>query len=158
MHRWRIEVDGRACLLTWHEPDGDAPEGTPHGSAAICVTARGNVLLVSSDGSDWQLPAGRPEAGETWRETLDREVREEACAAVSKARLLGYCQSHCQEGMEADLVLVRAFWRTEVVLEPWQPQFEMKFRREERGLAAFQALSPTFECLNRHVLGLAGVL
>ena len=38
--------------MAWHPP-GDAPDGRPHGANAFCVTVRGNVVLVSTDGSRW---------------------------------------------------------------------------------------------------------
>ncbi|MEV6598428.1 NUDIX domain-containing protein [Actinoplanes sp. NPDC051346] len=63
---------------TWHSPT-DVPAGTAHGSAGVCLTD-GQVVLVTDDGRHWQLPGGRPEDGEDWADTLDREVQEEACA------------------------------------------------------------------------------
>jgi len=62
-------------------------------------------------------------------ETLRREMREEACATVVKARLLGFCRSACVVGPQAGQVLVRSVWRAEVELAPWEPQFEVTHRR-----------------------------
>lgn len=41
------------------------------------VTTDGGVILVSKNGTSWQFPGGKPEAGETNIQTAVREVREE---------------------------------------------------------------------------------
>jgi hypothetical protein len=33
------------------------------------VTAGGDIVVISPDGTIWDLPAGRPEPGETWEDT-----------------------------------------------------------------------------------------
>jgi ADP-ribose pyrophosphatase YjhB (NUDIX family) len=104
------------------------PNGSRHGSAAVCLTADGQVVLVSTDGESWDLPGGRPEGDEDWRATLDREVFEEACATVEDATLLGYSRGVCTRGPEAGLVLVRSLWRALVVLHDWEPQHEINHR------------------------------
>jgi len=38
--------------MAWHPPAA-VPPGTPHGANAFCVTADGDVVLISSDGSRW---------------------------------------------------------------------------------------------------------
>lgn len=102
--------------------------GDPHGAAAVCVSGD-RVVLVSSDGRRWGLPGGRPEQGERWADTLRREVAEEACAVVERARLLGFTRGTCVRGPEQGLVLVRSMWRAEVRLERWAPRFEIAHRR-----------------------------
>ena len=72
---------------------------------------------------------GRPERGETWEQTLCREVREEACATVVRARLLGFSRGEYVAGRQSGTVLVRSIWRTDVTLEPWDPRHEIPFRR-----------------------------
>ena len=79
----------------------------------MCVAEGGQVVLISADGLTWDLPAGRSEDGETWEETLRREV----CATVVQARLLRFARSRCLSGPQAVLVLVRSFWRAEVTLD-----------------------------------------
>jgi 8-oxo-dGTP pyrophosphatase MutT (NUDIX family) len=123
-----VPAHGGDWRMAWH-PAGDAPPGRPHGANAFCVTADGGVVLISTDGSRWGWPGGRPERDESWQETLRREMLEEACALVTGARLLGFVQSSCLSGPEQGLVLVRSIWRAEVRLLPWQPQHEIPFRR-----------------------------
>src|SRR3954469_3253949 len=124
---FEVRTDGQRWLVSWHS-SGDAPDGKPHGSAGICVTDQNEVVLISSDGRAWDFPAGRPEVGEDWEQTLRREVLEEACAVVTRARLLGFSRGRCVEGAESRLVLVRAVWWAEVRLLEWSPRFETRFR------------------------------
>jgi ADP-ribose pyrophosphatase YjhB (NUDIX family) len=93
------------------------------------VTPGGEVVLISRDGSRWGWPGGRPEGGESREDTLRREMREEAHAIVTGARLLGFARSRCLSGSEEGLVLVRSIWRAEVTLLPWRPEYEIRFRR-----------------------------
>jgi ADP-ribose pyrophosphatase YjhB (NUDIX family) len=115
-------------LIAWHPPTA-APDGLAHGANAFCVTANDEIILISGDGERWGWPGGRPEGDESWEQTLYREVREEACAVVTAARLLGFCRGECRTGPEAGRVLVRSIWRAEVTVKPWQPRFEIQHRR-----------------------------
>jgi hypothetical protein len=54
---------------------------------------------------------------------------EEACATVTRARLLGFVRGRCVSGREQGLVLVRSIWCAEVTLRPWRPEHEIPFRR-----------------------------
>ena len=119
--------NGGDWIVAWHPPPV-VPEGTPHGAAGICLTTAGGLVLISNDGERWSLPGGRPEEHESWKETLHREVLEEACATVVQARLLGFTRGRCISGPEEGLVLVRSMWRAEVELATWEPRFEITHR------------------------------
>lgn len=58
------------------------------------VTKDKQIVIVSKNGKDWQLPGGKPELNETLRETAVREVREETSLDIGKLsdslRFLGY--------------------------------------------------------------------
>jgi hypothetical protein len=56
-------------------------------------------------------------------------MREEACVEVLEARLLGYSRGERVKGHEYGLVLVRSFWRADVRLDAWKPEFEIDHRR-----------------------------
>jgi 8-oxo-dGTP pyrophosphatase MutT (NUDIX family) len=114
---------GQDWLQSWHTADVP-PDGKNHGSAGVCVTTEGHVILITENGKDWDLPAGRPESGEDWRATLEREVLEETCCRVQEAVLLGFARGVCTRGHEEGLVLVRSLWRAEVILGVWDPKFE----------------------------------
>ncbi len=152
-----IRTAGQDWIISWHPPEA-VPDGTPHGAAGVCVTGSGEVVLISENGVDWDLPAGRPEGDETWEQTLRREMLEEACATVVDARLLGFCRGSCVAGHEAGLVLVRSFWRAQVVLDAWEPRFEIKHRRVVRASDAMPHLPQPFLPLFRRALKEAGVL
>lgn len=123
-----VPSNGGDWRMAWHPP-GDAPPGQPFGANAFCVTTDGEVVLISPDGSRWGWPGGRPEPGESWEDTLRREMLEETCSTVTDARLLGFVRSRCLTGHEKGLVIVRSIWRAEVRLHPWQPEHEIPFRR-----------------------------
>ncbi|MPZ95394.1 MAG: NUDIX domain-containing protein [Propionibacteriales bacterium] len=96
---YAVHSGGQDLLVSWHPPAA-APDGRRHGAEGVCVDGAGQVVLVSPDGVGWTFPAGRPEDAETWEETLRREVREEACATIVRARLLGFSRGACIAGPE----------------------------------------------------------
>jgi len=58
--------------------------------SGFCFDNEGKVLLVREPGEDfWMLPGGTPEDGESFEETLVRELDEEASCDVSEPSLLG---------------------------------------------------------------------
>ncbi|WP_426502316.1 NUDIX hydrolase [Dactylosporangium sp. McL0621] len=120
---------GQHWLVSWHPPAAE-PVGRDHGAAGICVAGDGrDLVLISPDGVFWGFPAGRPEGAETPRETLARELREEACVEVREARRLGWSRSACVRGRELGLVLVRSYWLARVAVGAWEPRFEIAHRR-----------------------------
>jgi 8-oxo-dGTP pyrophosphatase MutT (NUDIX family) len=123
-----LDSAGQGWVVTWCRPES-IPDGQPHGANAFCVTGDGGVVLISRDGERWGWPGGRPEDGESWEDTLRREMLEETCTRVDRARLLGFTRSACLRGHERGLVLVRGIWRAEVSLLPWEPRFEIPHRR-----------------------------
>ena len=140
---------GQHWTISYHPATLPVPDGRNHGSTAFCFTPEGRMVLVSKDGRAWEPPAGRPEADEGWRETLDREVMEEACARVEDGVLLGYSKGLCTYGHEAGLVLIRSLWWARVALLPWEPQDVMTYRLQLRpadvmSRIAIAPLVPTF--------------
>jgi 8-oxo-dGTP pyrophosphatase MutT (NUDIX family) len=119
---------GQDWLVSFHPASLPPPEGKNHGSTGFCFTPAGQIVLVSKDGIAWEPPAGRPEGDESLRQTLDREVLEEASARVEDAVLLGYSKGICTKGHEKGLVLVRALWWASVSILPYVPDYEMKHR------------------------------
>ena len=105
------------------------------------MTADGDIVVIRPDGVIWDLPAGRPEPGESWEETLRREMDEEACATVTGARLLGFTRGKCVTGPERGRVLVRSVWRADVELRPWEARLEIADRRVVAPAAVEDALS-----------------
>jgi 8-oxo-dGTP pyrophosphatase MutT (NUDIX family) len=151
-----ISTGGQRWVTSWHPPVV-APSGNHHGSAGICVTDGGDVVLSSADGASWDFPAGRPEGDETWEQTLRREMLEEACAAVTDARLLGFSRGRCVGGAEAGLVLVRSIWLARVELLAWEPQFEIRFRRLLPPCEAIELVSQVFKRVWERAFAEAGL-
>ncbi len=57
-------------------------------SVKAVVLHQGRVLLLVNDRDEWDLPGGRPEAGEDHRTALAREVREETGLSVEVGELV----------------------------------------------------------------------
>lgn len=56
--------------------------------AAVIRDERGRVLVLRTPSGEWTLPAGQMDPGESPREAVAREVREETGLKVVAARLL----------------------------------------------------------------------
>lgn len=149
-----IESSGQTWNVLWYPPP-EAPAGKRHGAAGICVTLQGEVVLISNDGTLWDLPAGRPESNEDWRDTLRREMHEEACVTVIAERLLGFCVSRCTQGPQTGVVLVRSFWLALVSVDDWDPQFEIECRRIVSVNEVWSHIDQAFMNVYRHAFALA---
>lgn len=59
-----------------------------------CITTDEKIIIVSKDGSAWQLPGGKPQPQETLEQTAIREIKEEAGinlkASMNKFVFIGY--------------------------------------------------------------------
>lgn len=61
--------------------------------AALVTNAEGKILLVNSPWRGWEYPGGLIEPGETFREALHREVREEAGVEIEITGFVGICKN-----------------------------------------------------------------
>jgi 8-oxo-dGTP diphosphatase len=66
----------------------------------------GCVLLLLNERGEWDLPGGRPDAGEDHRVALKREVREEAALDVEVGAAL---EGHLFEVLPGRFVQIEAF-------------------------------------------------
>jgi 8-oxo-dGTP pyrophosphatase MutT (NUDIX family) len=72
------------------EPDHERALGVRPSVSAVIFDTRGRILLQQrSDGGQWGLPGGSMEIGESLREAVVREVREETGLRVAPGRLVG---------------------------------------------------------------------
>ena len=70
------------------------------------VLHEGRVLLLLNERDEWDLPGGRPEAGEDHRRALEREVLEETGLAVAIGAAL---DEHLFEVLPQRFVRILAF-------------------------------------------------
>lgn len=78
-------------------------------SVKAVVLHRGRVLLLLNERGEWDLPGGRPEAGEDHRTALAREVREETGLSVEIGALV---DEHLFEVLPQRFVRIVAFSST----------------------------------------------
>lgn len=99
-------------------------------SAFAIILHSNQILLVKArDKSNWQLPGGRLEAGESPSQALIREVREETGLHASVGRLTGRYRR--EDGTVARVYAVRvrgrlAGAREEIVAQRWFPLREAR--------------------------------
>ena len=72
------------------EYEGSLPHATPYVAADAAVFRDGRVLLIRrEDNGLWAMPGGATEVGETWAQSAERELHEEAGVRGTATRLLG---------------------------------------------------------------------
>lgn len=54
----------------------------------VFCTASGEIVLLMNERDEWELPGGRIEIGESPRQCVEREIREELDVAVQAGELL----------------------------------------------------------------------
>lgn len=79
---------------------------SPPISVKSVLIHKGRVLLLANERNEWDLPGGRPEAGEDHRTALVREVREETGLSVDIGVLL---DEHLFEVLPERFVRIMAF-------------------------------------------------
>ena len=75
-------------------------------SVKAVVLHQGRVLLLVNERDEWDLPGGRPEAGEDHRAALAREVREETGLSIEIGTLI---DDHLFEVLPQRFVRILAF-------------------------------------------------
>ena len=56
----------------------------------VCLDQAGHVILQKCGDYPWNIPGGRPEPGETYEQTVIREVYEEVTVVVRDPQFIGY--------------------------------------------------------------------
>jgi 8-oxo-dGTP pyrophosphatase MutT (NUDIX family) len=85
-----IFVDKKdVTTLSWHKIDNFSEMKDVRQCYGICFNKKGQILIVKNKGK-WFLPGGTPEKGETFEQTLIREIDEEADVEIENIKPLGY--------------------------------------------------------------------
>jgi 8-oxo-dGTP pyrophosphatase MutT (NUDIX family) len=63
-------------------------------ASCICYDDFGKIFIVSDKPGKWELPGGKPERGESLKESAKREVFEEACIEIDNLKLIGFMKIH----------------------------------------------------------------
>ncbi|MGH8823519.1 MAG: NUDIX hydrolase [Jiangellaceae bacterium] len=123
------EVD-RPAWFTLMAPGWWPPDGSVSQAYGLCFDPGGLVVLVQLDDGFWTLPGGQVEPGETPLDTLIREVAEEACARVVRARYLACQHVWDPRALEGPTSHYQARFWARVELGPWQPRHETVARTQ----------------------------
>ena len=94
MKEYVREWKGRQIRTRWISPD-ELPKDTESPitqASGICFTGEGKVLLIREKNGNWHLPGGKPEKGEDLKQTVSREILEEACVKIDKCSLMGFSE------------------------------------------------------------------
>lgn len=122
-----VVADGARYRVAWFDPPFRPPLVNTTQALGICFTSDARIVLVTWNDSDWTLPGGTIEPGETLEQTLTREVWEEACARVQACAYIG-CQRVDHLDDDRPVYYQTRFWAW-VELEPFMPAHEMTARR-----------------------------
>jgi ADP-ribose pyrophosphatase YjhB (NUDIX family) len=115
----------------------------------LCFTPERRVVLVSSGERWWTLPGGTVEPGEQPYDTLVRELAEEACARVLRARYLACQHVWDPEAPDGRTSHYQARWWARVELGEWDPQFEI----EERCAVPVEEVLATLSWRDKSIAG-----
>ncbi|MXZ25201.1 MAG: NUDIX domain-containing protein [Caldilineaceae bacterium SB0665_bin_21] len=85
---------GKAAADVMQECREDVVHATPFVAAEAAVFREGHILLIKrEDNGLWAMPGGATEVGETWAESVERELREETGVQGTATDLLGVFDS-----------------------------------------------------------------
>ncbi len=87
-------IEERSLGEVMEEYEGNLYHVTPFIGADAAVFRDGHILLIRrEDNGLWAMPGGVTDVGETWAESAERELREEASVEGRAAELLGVFDS-----------------------------------------------------------------
>lgn len=81
--------NGKESHLTWHKTKNFSKLANVRQVYGICFDNSGKILIIKIK-KNWSLPGGTPEKGESYEQTLKREVDEEGDVDIKNLIPLGY--------------------------------------------------------------------
>ena len=120
----------RNWVASWHPPELPAPAGKPHGSAGICFTPEGDIVLVTRPGISWEFPAGRPEMGRRLAGDVGQRGDGGSLRGCGGTRCWSVSpRGACIRGLgRRDSCWSGRLWCADVSLDPWDPLHETTAR------------------------------
>ena len=108
-------MERRTANDVLEEYEGSLPHATPYVAADAAVFRDdGRILLIRrEDNGLWAMPGGATEVGETWAQSAERELHEEAGVEGSATMLLGVFDSRLW-GTRVKYHLYQSVWLIEV--------------------------------------------
>ena len=107
-------IEQRPSDEVMEEYEGSLPHATPYVAADAAVFRDGRILLIRrEDNGLWAMPGGATEVGETWAQSAERELHEEAGVEGTATRLLGVFDSRLW-GSRAKYHIYSSVWLVEV--------------------------------------------
>ncbi len=107
-------IEKRLASDVMEEYEGSLPHATPYVGADAAIFRDGQILLIRrEDDGLWAMPGGATEVGETWAQSVERELWEEAGVKGSATKLLGVFDSRLW-GTRAKYHLYQSVWLVDV--------------------------------------------
>ena len=107
-------IEGRAVADVMREYREPMVHATPFVAAEAAVFREGRILLIRrEDNGLWAMPGGATEVGETWAESVERELREETGVQGTATGLLGVFDSRLWRSRAKQQIYV-AVWLVEL--------------------------------------------
>lgn len=107
-------LDERSADEVMQEYQGDLAHVTPYVSADAAVFRDGKILLIKRDDNGlWAMPGGATEVGETWAQSVERELHEEAGVVGKATQLLGVFDSRLW-GSRQKYQIYNSVWLVEI--------------------------------------------
>lgn len=107
-------LEGKAAADAMWEYRESVVHAAPFVAAEAAVFRKGHILLIQrADNGLWAMPGGATEVGETWAESVERELREETGVQGTATALLGVFDSRLWRSRAKQQIYV-SVWLVEI--------------------------------------------